>query len=98
MDSEKVRKTFYADSSPFYKALFLKKSANQRLYDPNQKGYGILSDSQSGKAVIPIIIKFGEKLETTQRKRKHGEEPKQEPRKKKQKNEIDKLRIKLFKD
>ena len=89
---------FYANTSPFYKALFLKKSANQRLYDPNQKGFGILTDSQSGKAVVPIGITIAERKESGQRKRKNAEEEKQEPRKKKQKTEIDKLKIKLFKD
>ena len=99
MDSEKVRRTFYADSSPFYKALFLKKSSNQRLYDPNQKGFGILTDSQSGKAVIPIVITVGENIgSSAQKKRKNSEEHNEKPKKKKQKTEIDKLRIKLFKE
>ena len=99
MDSEKVRRAFYANTSPFYKALFLKKSANQRLYDTNQKGFGILTDSQSGKAVVPIVITFGERMNTAvQRKRKNTEEQKQEPKKKKQKTETDKPKIKLFKD
>ena len=57
MDSEKVRKVFYANSSPFYSALFSKKilPTSGHLFNPNQRGYGLLTDSRSGKTVVPIV-------------------------------------------
>ena len=65
MDNEKVRKVFYANSSPFYNALFSKKittPTTNHFFNPNQHGYGLLTDSRSGKTVVPIAALLDEDL------------------------------------
>lgn len=110
MDNEKVRRVFYADSSPFYTALFLKKSTNPyttHLYNPNQKGSGLLTDSQSGKTMIPIVRskqdearKFSSPSPPPTKRKGSVITGQPKPKNKKQKGEstLDNMKIRLFRN